>query len=80
MKSKLAEQCDPNPDGRYTELLVLQSNAGYYIGTLFIGSDGFVEPGSRDSEYFDTREEAQKYLQWLEAADKPVLPPLRERP
>jgi len=41
------------------DLIVCQSNAGYYIGTLT--SEGF--PNSRNSvEYFATREEAASAL------------------
>ena len=47
---------------RYSELQVLQSGAGYYVGTLYNNPDGFVEPGSRDSGYFPTRQAAQDYL------------------
>jgi hypothetical protein len=54
--------------GNYSELQVLKSAAGYYIGTLYThpkGSEfeGLVEPGSRDSyDYYATEEEAQKAL------------------
>lgn len=49
--------------GRYSELQVLQSGAGWYIGTLYYepGSK-FGEPGSRDSGYFPTQEAAEQAL------------------
>lgn len=49
--------------GNYTDLQVCRSNAGYYIGTMFVGDDGFIEPGSRDSGYYRTKEEAETALQ-----------------
>ena len=47
----------------YTDLMVLQSAAGWYIGTLYQEDDGYYSPGSRDSIYFKTKEEAEKVLQ-----------------
>lgn len=47
-----------------TELMVLQSNAGYYVGRL-MGD----EPFSRESRYFETREEAQKLLVFMKTQD-----------
>ena len=41
-----------------TELLVLQSAAGFYIG--YLSEDGF--PYSRESGYFATAEEAKESL------------------
>lgn len=58
----------PSPEGEYTDVKVMQSAAGFYIGTEFVHNgtgdlpEGFREPGSRESEYFPTREEAQKHL------------------
>ncbi len=43
----------------YTDLQILESGAGWYIGTLYNNPEGFVEPGSRDSEYFPTRKAAE---------------------
>lgn len=49
--------------GTYSEMCVLQSNAGYYIGRNFKGNnDNFDQPGSRESGYFKTKEEAEKAL------------------
>lgn len=47
----------------YSDLQVLLSPAGYYIGTMYNNYDDngkflFEEPGSRDSDYFETKEEA----------------------
>jgi hypothetical protein len=46
---------------RYSDLQVLKSRAGYYVGTVYI-EDGFETPGSRDSDYFATQTEAEEYL------------------
>ena len=46
----------------YTELMVLKSNAGYYVGRL--SDEGF--PYSRDSEYFGTKEDAQITLDLMQ--------------
>lgn len=52
----------------YSELQVLKSAAGFYIGTMFVDpEDGFQEPGSRDSDYFPSREEAQAELDTWES-------------
>lgn len=52
--------------GYYTELRVLCSAAGYYIGTNYVNIelDGstWEEPGSRESGYFRTREAAEAAL------------------
>ena len=50
----------------YTDLQVLQSGAGWYIGTLYNNPLGFVEHGSRDSGYFATKEEAAAALKFIE--------------
>ena len=51
----------------YTDLMVCQSAAGYYIGTMWeeknaAGEVLWQEPGSRDSDYYKTAEDAQKCL------------------
>lgn len=56
----------------YTDLKVLKSAAGHYIGTLYeernsSGEVVFVEPGSRDSDYFANEESALAFLKALEA-------------
>jgi hypothetical protein len=53
--------------GGYSDMQVLRSPAGWYIGTIYTGPDGFMEPGSRDSDYFETREEAEQALGALSA-------------
>lgn len=56
-------------ENEYSELMVLQSAAGYYVGTVFheyMENDSYMfVPGSRDSEYFSTFEETKNYLKFL---------------
>lgn len=78
-----------NPDlvpvaqrGNYSDLQVLKSNGGYYIGTLYYarGADGEIEssePGSRDSGYFSTEDAARIYLSTIESG---LEMPLRTHP
>ena len=43
---------------RYSDLRVLSSNAGHYVGSTY--GDG--EPGTRDSGYYPNREAAERAL------------------
>ena len=52
----------PSSDGEYSDLQVLQSPAGWYVGIMFHNNDGFDEPGSRESQYFDTEALAKQAL------------------
>ena len=48
----------------YSDLKVLNSMAGFYIGrTCWDPDPGFEEPGSRESEYFRTHGEAERALE-----------------
>lgn len=60
MKSPLVPP--DNDEGEYTDLMVCQSNAGFYIGTMFKHKEGWTAPGSRDSGYYPTKEAAQAAL------------------
>lgn len=85
MKSPIVMNPDIVPEtdrDNYTDLQVLKSAAGYYIGTIFQEKDAegnvtFSEPGSRDSGYFSTEDAARIYLGNLESG---LEMPLRERP
>ena len=57
MRSPLTEHL---PDAaNYSDLGVMRSNAGWYIGTYYRDPRyGWAEPGSRDSQYYATSEEA----------------------
>jgi len=77
MKSPMVTIADYIPKEEksgYSDLQVMQSAAGYYIGTVYknIEKDGSVwyEPGSRDSDYFKTREDAEKYLKYLQSENE----------
>ena len=57
--------------GGYSDLQVLSSAAGYYIGTRYEEFDEndqrvWIEPGSRDSGYFLSEEQAADALKGLE--------------
>ena len=59
---------DKESEKRYSDLQVLKSAAGYYIGTIHNSPEmgGFQEPGSRDSTYFPSAEAATLALTKLE--------------
>jgi hypothetical protein len=62
-RSPQVNNYDGTNEQHYSDLQVLRSNAGWYIGTVYTDpTDGFKEPGSRDSDYFPTREAAQLEL------------------
>lgn len=54
----------------YGPLTVLRSAAGYYVGTLYREPLGLV-PGSRDSDYFPSFQQAQSYLNYITADEAP---------
>lgn len=67
MKSPIVMDLEPL-ETNYSDLQVLGSNGGYYIGTTythdeFSDTPGLVEPGSRDSGYYRTHAEAQHALE-----------------
>jgi hypothetical protein len=66
MKSPMVTAADyirTEDKANYTDMQVLKSAAGYYVGTLYIEPHGGMVPGSRDSfDYFRTPEEAEDHL------------------
>ena len=48
---------------RVSKLMVLQSAAGYYIGRLYLMSKHESEPYSRESNYFQDPDVAQRALE-----------------
>ena len=75
-----------NEEGTYSDLQVLKSNAGYYIGTIFTHNgkempEGFTEPGSRDSGYFLKKEKAEEFLEMVSKMDEKLVSQyLRDHP
>lgn len=75
MKSPMIEKANYiERKAGYTELMVCQSGAGYYVGTMFNECDEtgkflFQEPGSRDSDYYATGAEAEALLKQLASMD-----------
>jgi len=67
MKSPMITEANYIKDKEnYSDMQVMKANA-YYIGTVYTDPEvGFAEPGSRDSEYFRTEEEAAAYLAYIE--------------
>jgi len=50
--------------------MVLHSFAGWYVGTMFKDPvDGFEEPNSRETDYFETEAEAQSALDSFNKGD-----------
>jgi len=69
MRSYIAASFDPPNEHLYTDLMVLRSAAGFYIGTAYNNPDGYQEPGTRDSGYYATEEQALADLNsesWLQ--------------
>lgn len=56
---------NPADRAKFSDLQVLRSAAGWYIGTIHTDEEGFQEPGSRDSIYFASEEIAKKVLDKL---------------
>jgi len=70
MKSyQVQEICIPAEQPYYSDLKVLKSAAGYYIGTEYHSVYG-TTPGSRDSDYYPTEEKAKYALLCLENLDR----------
>jgi len=65
---------------RHSDLKVLYTRAGYYIGTTFTDEAGNIKPGSRDTEYFELKEDAENLLELLENGDIESLEKLRLEP
>lgn len=71
MKSPQVKLYCADPEN-YSDLKVLSSNAGYYIGTVYTSPEGFNEPGSRDSHYFPDKASATLYLEQVESSENPI--------
>ena len=65
MKTISKDTPDEEREEGYSKLGVLHSPAGYYIGRMYWAVEeygSFWEPGSRESDYFKTSDDAQKLL------------------
>ena len=83
MKSPMIENAEyikEEEKGSYSELEVLHSSGGYYIGTIYHNPDGYDEPGSRDSQYFSTSEKAEEFLKALQEDSTEAKNQLRSHP
>jgi hypothetical protein len=59
---------DPKEKVYYSDLRVCQSGAGYYIGRMCWVEDehgGYPDAGSRESDYYDTQEDAENAIKSL---------------
>jgi hypothetical protein len=65
MRSLQVINVNGKDDQNYSDLKVLKSAAGFYIGTIYAG-EGYSEPGSRDSGYFARENDAIIALATLE--------------
>jgi hypothetical protein len=64
----------------YSDMRVMKSGAGFYIGTIHNDPDFGEEPGSRDSDYFSTKEEAESFLASVESGNAGAIAMLRMTP
>lgn len=68
MKSPMVEEGGFISDKEnYTDMMVLESNGAWYVGTLHTYFDEelgmhVIDPGTRDSDYFATEKEANDFL------------------
>jgi putative NADH-flavin reductase len=67
MKSlQVSTHIHPSEQPSYSDLQVLRSAAGWYVGTTYKSPEAnFFEPGSRDTDYFATKQEAEYALSSL---------------
>lgn len=68
MKSPMVEAAEYliiDEKSKYSDLQVLRSAAGYYVGTTYDEH----EPGSRDSDYFPDRISAELHLRAIERGE-----------
>jgi hypothetical protein len=77
MKGLIQQQPYVQDPENYSDLMVCQSTAGYYIGTMYKDPElgGQLVPGTRDTGYYQTRAAAEAALAALEAgsSDAPAL-------
>ena len=57
-------------DETVSELRILQSAAGYYVGRVEITEEGYEFPYCRESGYYPTREKAESALAFLRELER----------
>ena len=57
-------------DETVSELRILQSAAGYYVGRVEITEEGYEVPYCRESGYYPTREKAESALAFLRELER----------
>ena len=57
-------------DETVSDLRVLQSAAGYYVGRVEISPEGYEFPYCRESGYYPTREKAESALAFLRELER----------
>ena len=69
-----ASYIDHKDKKNYSHLQVCHSGAGYYLGTIYTDPDTkFIEPGSRDSHYFETEKQAGIELELLKKGKSDLI-------
>jgi hypothetical protein len=59
----------PAEQGNYDDLQAMRSAAGWYLGTMYVSRSGNASPGSRDTNYFRSSEDATLALTELEKVE-----------
>ena len=57
-------------DETVSDLRVLKSAAGFYVGRVEISPEGYEFPYCRESEYYPTREKAESALAFLRELER----------
>ena len=61
---------------KYSDLCVRSTPAGFFVGTWYKSSEGWQEPGSRDTDYM-SEEHAKLALSILEQLDRVIVRSLK---
>lgn len=61
-----AHYINPPEKPQYSDLIVLRSAAGYYLGTFYTDPKEGPSPGSRDTSYLESKPQAELALRTLE--------------
>ncbi|MCK9293178.1 hypothetical protein M0P25_03825 [archaeon] len=80
MKSIMLTNIQVEDPENYSDMKVMKSNAGYYVGTWYNNPKGFKDHGTRDSQYFKNYEEAEEFLKYVENNPDEAFNLLRQFP